>query len=439
MVKTIDERRTWLSYISLLIALGISVWSFLRSEQYRYESDTMLSQAYEVQWRSTQIREQLIRLNGYLQLADRVGDIDPDVTLQLKLADINVTQLMALDYVQKILPIKDIQKLDKVQNILNDKIAPLVLAGNNYAQAQQYMKEVQYYIYQVSGVAVAHSSILNQTAQINNNASRNRFLFAVGLALAAIVYVIIHQRYSFARRKDSHLRSFSSLFAHMTCSRITALRLFVDQQKVGISLNPDMIKAARNAALELEAINHCLLKIANSGQQSQHEALEPILRKISDQYHGRILIQIDDKAVTLRVPAMQFQLVVDELVQNAEAAVKENAEGKIIVRARVERFCFIGRIQLVVEVIDNGKGMDSDVLDKAILPFFSTKAGQHVGLGLTSCVQMIRSLNGVLSIKSKANEGTKVHISLPLCRNRVAIDLAANFPFLVRKKHSLID
>ncbi|TIW17749.1 MAG: HAMP domain-containing histidine kinase, partial [Mesorhizobium sp.] len=59
-------------------------------------------------------------------------------------------------------------------------------------------------------------------------------------------------------------------------------------------------------------------------------------------------------------------------------------------------------------------GMTPEVLRKAKTPFFSTRAGNHVGLGLTGCSQMVATLNGRLFIDSKPGAGTVVKVRIPI-------------------------
>ncbi|WP_457301074.1 ATP-binding protein [Phyllobacterium sp. P5_D12] len=47
---------------------------------------------------------------------------------------------------------------------------------------------------------------------------------------------------------------------------------------------------------------------------------------------------------------------------------------------------------------------------KAKQPFFSTKAGGHVGLGLTNCVELMKTMAGRLDISSTPGKGTSVRI-----------------------------
>ncbi len=93
--------KTALPYLWLSIALILCGWAFIRSEQYRAESDLNFSQSYEIQWRTTQIREHLTRMNGDLRLAAATGALNVDLGRQLFLLNTNVAQLLRLEYVSK--------------------------------------------------------------------------------------------------------------------------------------------------------------------------------------------------------------------------------------------------------------------------------------------------------------------------------------------------
>jgi C4-dicarboxylate-specific signal transduction histidine kinase len=79
---------------------------------------------------------------------------------------------------------------------------------------------------------------------------------------------------------------------------------------------------------------------------------------------------------------------------------------KATVRARLLR-----RSQLILTVSDNGTDMSRDMLTKAKEPFFSTKAGVHVGRGLTSCIELVKTMTGKLDITSTPGIGPSVRIT----------------------------
>ena len=66
---------------------------------------------------------------------------------------------------------------------------------------------------------------------------------------------------------------------------------------------------------------------------------------------------------------------------------------------------------LTVEIKDDGKGMDEQMLRKALDPFFTTRITRRVGLGLPLLAQASRESGGAFEVDSKPNEGTRVKAS----------------------------
>lgn len=116
-----------------------------------------------------------------------------------------------------------------------------------------------------------------------------------------------------------------------------------------------------------------------------------------------------EEADEVQIPASQFHLLIDELVRNAINAVVGRTDPVISIKAIVQKR-FLRRSQLILTVTDNGTGMSQELLAKAKEPFFSTKAGTHVGLGLTNCVELMKTMAGSLDISSTPGKGTSVRI-----------------------------
>lgn len=64
--------------------------------------------------------------------------------------------------------------------------------------------------------------------------------------------------------------------------------------------------------------------------------------------------------------------------------------------------------KLVVSIEDNGKGMDREMVKKAMDPFFTTKSTKKFGLGLSLLAQAAQQAGGELKIDSQEGKGTKV-------------------------------
>lgn len=70
---------------------------------------------------------------------------------------------------------------------------------------------------------------------------------------------------------------------------------------------------------------------------------------------------------------------------------------------------------IVLSVIDNGHGMDPQVLARAFDESFSTKPiGKGRGIGLYLCKMLIEAMDGRIELESTVGVGTSAHVYLPL-------------------------
>lgn len=73
--------------------------------------------------------------------------------------------------------------------------------------------------------------------------------------------------------------------------------------------------------------------------------------------------------------------------------------------------------RLLVEVEDDGRGMDEETLRRAQDPFY-TEPGKHperrVGLGVPFLIQTVEASGGTYEITSAPNRGTRLHFDLDL-------------------------
>jgi len=69
---------------------------------------------------------------------------------------------------------------------------------------------------------------------------------------------------------------------------------------------------------------------------------------------------------------------------------------------------------LQLQVTDSGCGMDSETLEKAFLPFFTTKvAGEGTGLGLSIVHGIVLAMGGGIHVESEVGRGSSFSIYLP--------------------------
>ncbi|MFP4643829.1 MAG: sensor histidine kinase [Spirochaetales bacterium] len=71
---------------------------------------------------------------------------------------------------------------------------------------------------------------------------------------------------------------------------------------------------------------------------------------------------------------------------------------------------------IAVAIRDNGCGMDSRVLERALDPFFTTKGvGEGTGLGLSIAHEIVDGIGGSMDIQSQPGRGTVVLMRMPDC------------------------
>ena len=70
--------------------------------------------------------------------------------------------------------------------------------------------------------------------------------------------------------------------------------------------------------------------------------------------------------------------------------------------------------QVIIKIIDTGKGIPSVILPNLFDPFFSTKGTQGTGLGLFVSYGIITNHGGTIKAESDEGVGTTFIISLPI-------------------------
>ncbi len=119
--------------------------------------------------------------------------------------------------------------------------------------------------------------------------------------------------------------------------------------------------------------------------------------------------QIDPNLHTVLTDEKLFNQVMINLMTNAMDAIRQNQSdhpGKILLNVRSSTSHTV-----LFELSDNGCGISESQLDKIFIPFFSTKEGGN-GIGLSLSRQIIRKLNGKISVKSKEQLGSRFIVEI---------------------------
>ena len=108
-------------------------------------------------------------------------------------------------------------------------------------------------------------------------------------------------------------------------------------------------------------------------------------------------------------PKALEQILVNFLINAAQAADKENSWVKLSVKLGKG----IWRDHLIIEVSDNGCGMDIATREKIFDPFFTTKAsGEGTGLGLFVSNSLAEALDARIEVESVSGKGSSFRVIL---------------------------
>jgi signal transduction histidine kinase len=101
----------------------------------------------------------------------------------------------------------------------------------------------------------------------------------------------------------------------------------------------------------------------------------------------------------------ELREVLTNLIFNAVDAIP--GAGLITLRTRTHAS------EVIAEVIDSGAGMTTEVRERCLEPFFSTKGDQGTGLGLAMVFGIIKRHQGSVEIESELGQGSTFRIRLP--------------------------
>ena len=186
------------------------------------------------------------------------------------------------------------------------------------------------------------------------------------------------------------------------------------------------------------------------------EAVQKKPVKIEEVIHGVLIIvgaqvrktvsltdlYIDSNLPTIQGHFQKIEQVIANLLINAHQSITPDRKGKIIITARnIERLNAI-----LIEIEDNGIGMEKEVLDHVFEPFFTTRRDMEgTGLGLSISYGLIKEHHGVIGVFSRPNIGSRFSICLPLdARTQINISPAilccdSDASYLDEIKMSFID
>jgi nitrogen fixation/metabolism regulation signal transduction histidine kinase len=165
-----------------------------------------------------------------------------------------------------------------------------------------------------------------------------------------------------------------------------------------------------NQVAALKRMVDAFSQYARTPEPAMHELdLNALVREILTLYESlgsSIQVELAHELPSIVGDAAQLRQVVHNLLQNAQDALGEAAEPRIVVRSE------LAGNAVRFSVTDNGSGFPEHLMKRAFEPYVTTKP-KGTGLGLVIVKKIVEEHGGDVTIANDIPQGTRVTITLP--------------------------
>ena len=197
------------------------------------------------------------------------------------------------------------------------------------------------------------------------------------------------------------------------------------------------INNALSATLRAQNRVQQLLTFAKGGSPiRQNIDFGKLISEIIDEYDRddqiQYTVEVSEEIWKVDADPGQLRRVIENLLRNAEQAMPGG--GKIVMNLMnadaegLSKGSLPSSLELdesldyvILQVIDDGNGIDDDLLEKVFEPYFSTRTEANAtGIGLTVCESIVRAHNGGIALEPNSPSGTRVVVAFPASNDQGA-------------------
>jgi len=205
--------------------------------------------------------------------------------------------------------------------------------------------------------------------------------------------------------------------AHQIRTPLASALLYVSQlntDKLNEEKREKFVEKALHSLNHLEGLVKDMLQYARGGKGSEQrielsELLEQLEKNVETQVacsDSRILFASVDKSLVVIGDKDILLTALQNLIGNAIDVVGQHANIEVSVNKISEK-------QVDLVVVDDGPGVEPELLDKIFEPFFTSRA-KGTGLGLAVVRAIAEAHGGEAWVKSIVGHGSRFGIRLPL-------------------------
>lgn len=130
-------------------------------------------------------------------------------------------------------------------------------------------------------------------------------------------------------------------------------------------------------------------------------------------------LRLNDASMMVTTDQDHLEMIFTHIIKNAQEATDPSGFVDVTVYEK--------HGNAVIEVEDNGEGMDSDFIKNRLFrPFDTTKSGKGMGIGVYQTREFIRSLGGDVAVHSTPKVGTVFKITIPLATDESILNISSS-------------
>lgn len=208
--------------------------------------------------------------------------------------------------------------------------------------------------------------------------------------------------------------------AHEIKNPLTPIQLSAErlQYKLADKLDPAdanlLARATQTIVSQVAAMKNMVADFADYARASAPTfmplAMHPLLNEVMGLYETnnvQITLALNAKNDQVLGDSTRLRQVVHNLLRNAEEAVQQIADAQIVLMTESNEREFH------LTVIDNGPGIQENILNRIFEPYMTTKA-KGTGLGLAIVKKIMEEHGGNILIINGFNGGTEAKVTIPL-------------------------
>jgi nitrogen fixation/metabolism regulation signal transduction histidine kinase len=227
-------------------------------------------------------------------------------------------------------------------------------------------------------------------------------------------------------QRDAAWAEVARRLAHEIKNPLTPIQLSAERVELKLtpklsSTDADMLTRSTrtivNQVAALKRMVDAFSQYARTPEPAMRELdLNSLVREVLTLYESlgsRVALELDGALPPIYGDASQLRQVVHNLMQNAQDALGETAEPRILIRTET----LDGRVRF--SVTDNGTGFPENLMKRAFEPYVTTKP-KGTGLGLVIVKKIVEEHGGDVAVANVSPGGARVTINLPTAAARLA-------------------